>query len=169
MRVVTEMDRTAQVVCLAGRTEDRLRTLSDSFASEHRVRVLPFSDQMPLLLAAANLLVHTTGGVTCLEAAAVGTPVIAFGAPPGHAPNLARKMSSLGLVRAARTKSDLRDALSELGKSKERPSLPDAAEDAATLILALTARDVAQRRGQRGRGRRRPVVLADRAALPVER
>ena len=50
-----------------------------------RVRVLGFTDRMPDLLAAADVLVHSTGGVTCLEAMARGCPVVSYGLPVGHA------------------------------------------------------------------------------------
>ena len=43
-----------------------------AFADEPRVHVYGFTDKMPELLAAADVLVHSTGGVTCLEAMAAG-------------------------------------------------------------------------------------------------
>ena len=56
--------------------------LETAFAGEPRVRVLGFTDSMSDLLAAADVLVHSTGGVTCLEALARDCPVVAYGAPP---------------------------------------------------------------------------------------
>ncbi len=47
------------------------------------MRVLGFTDRMPEVLAAADVLVHSTGGVTCLEARAAGTPVVSYGLPVG--------------------------------------------------------------------------------------
>ena len=55
------------------------------FDDRDRVRVLGFTDRMPDLLAAADVLVHSTGGVTCLEAMARGCPVVSYGLPVGHA------------------------------------------------------------------------------------
>ena len=81
--------------------------LESPFAGEPRVRVLGFTGAMSDLLAAADVLVHSTGGVTCLEALARDCPVVAYGAPPGHAPLLAREMASLGLVVHARSAAEL--------------------------------------------------------------
>ena len=79
------------------------------FAEEPRVHVLSFTDRMPELLAAADVLVHSTGGVTCLEAMAAGTPVVSYGLPVGHARVNTRAMAALDLVRLANDTSELRE------------------------------------------------------------
>ena len=111
--VVTALERAdAAVVCLAGRDPAAKERLERAFAADPRVTVLGFTDRMCDLLAAADILVHSTGGVTCLEALVSGCPIIAFGAPPGHAPLLARNMAALGLLVHARSVGELRTALS---------------------------------------------------------
>lgn len=55
-------------MCLAGRDEQLAEKLGSAFAEESRVHVYGFTDKMPELLAAADVPVHSTGGVTCLEA-----------------------------------------------------------------------------------------------------
>jgi len=131
----------ATVVCLTGRSErthERLRLL---FAHERRVVLWSFIDQMSDLLAAADVLVHSTGGVTCLEALARDCPIIAYGAPAGHAPLVARTMAAIGLAEAADSEQELvhelRRAL-EQGKngSRLRP-LPAAAE----ILLSAVSPD----------------------------
>jgi processive 1,2-diacylglycerol beta-glucosyltransferase len=89
------------IVCLAGRNELLGEKLRAAFAEEPRVHVYGFTDQMPMLLAAADALVHSTGGVTCLEAKAAGTPVVSYGLPVGHARINTRAMADLDLVRLA--------------------------------------------------------------------
>ena len=131
----------AIVVCLTGRNERLRAQLSQVFASQARVRVLGFSDRMSELLAAADALVHSTGGVTCLEALVRGCPIIAYGAPPGHAPTTARAMASLGLLQAAESPSQLVAALGRaLAQTPvERPRLAPA-PTAASLVLAAEPR-----------------------------
>jgi UDP-N-acetylglucosamine:LPS N-acetylglucosamine transferase len=124
------------VVCLAGRNDVLLRKLEASFADIGHVRVLGFTDEMPRLLAAADVLVHTTGGVTCLEALTVGCPIVAFGPPAGHSPALARAMASLGIATYARTAGELRTAL----LAPLAPPRPFAAETAATALLTTKIR-----------------------------
>ena len=73
------------------------------------MHVYGFTDKMPELLAAADVLVHSTGGVTCLEARAAGTPVVSYGLPVGHARLNTRAMADLDLVRLANDTDELRE------------------------------------------------------------
>ena len=126
------------VVCLAGRDEVMWARLEDAFRREPRVTVLGFTDSMSDLLAAADVLVHSTGGVTCLEALARGCPIVAYGAPPGHAPLLARKMAALGLLEYARSSTELRAALVTAGR---RPAaLLPLGGNAASFVLEAVPR-----------------------------
>jgi processive 1,2-diacylglycerol beta-glucosyltransferase len=97
------------IVCLAGRNEQLHQRLSEDFAGEPRVHVYGFTERMPEILAAADTLVHSTGGVTCLEAKATGTPVVSYGLPVGHARLNTRAMADLGLLRLANDTRELRE------------------------------------------------------------
>jgi processive 1,2-diacylglycerol beta-glucosyltransferase len=97
------------IVCLAGRNEQLAAKLRDTFEDEARVHVYGFTERMPELLAAADVLVHSTGGVTCLEAMAAGTPVVSYGLPVGHARVNTRAMAALDIVRLANDTTELRD------------------------------------------------------------
>jgi processive 1,2-diacylglycerol beta-glucosyltransferase len=99
----------SSIVCLAGRNEQLAEKLGEAFAAQERVRVLGFTDEMPQLLAAADVLVHSTGGVTCLEAKAAGTPVVSYGLPVGHARLNTRAMADLDLLRLANDTRELRE------------------------------------------------------------
>jgi processive 1,2-diacylglycerol beta-glucosyltransferase len=109
---VREFVRTPEVtsiVCLAGHNEQLQEKLGAAFADEDRVHVYGFTDKMPELLAAADVLVHSTGGVTCLEARAAGTPVVSYGLPVGHARLNTRAMAALDLLRLANDTDELRE------------------------------------------------------------
>jgi processive 1,2-diacylglycerol beta-glucosyltransferase len=99
----------SSIVCLAGRNHQLANRLRGAFRDEPRVHVLGFTDRMPELLAAADVLVHSTGGVTCLEARAAGTPVVSYGLPVGHARLNTRAMAALDLLRLANDVSELRE------------------------------------------------------------
>ena len=150
-----------RVVCLAGREEAARERLALAFVAEPRVTVLGFTDQMSDLLAAADALVHSTGGVTCLEALASGCPIVAYGAPPGHAPLLAREMAALGLVVHARSPEELQIALAP-ETAHAVAALADNA-DAADLVLAARARVGARKRSRAAR----PLALAAATATLV--
>ena len=78
---------------------------SGGLRGDDRVHVYGFTDKMPELLASADALVHSTGGVTCLEAKATGTPVVSYGLPVGHARINTRAMANLDLLRLAATRT----------------------------------------------------------------
>jgi processive 1,2-diacylglycerol beta-glucosyltransferase len=109
VRELMGMSEIASIVCLAGRNEQLREQLTQRFAAAPSVRVCGFTDQMPLLLTAADVLVHSTGGVTCLEAKAAGTPVVSYGLPVGHARLNTRAMADLGLLRLANDTRELRE------------------------------------------------------------
>jgi processive 1,2-diacylglycerol beta-glucosyltransferase len=109
VREIAAIEDVSAVVCLAGRNEQLRERLGRDFAHEPRVHVYGFTNRMPEILAAADALVHSTGGVTCLEAKATGTPVVSYGLPVGHARLNTRAMADLGLLRLARDTRELRE------------------------------------------------------------
>jgi processive 1,2-diacylglycerol beta-glucosyltransferase len=109
VRELCRVGEVSSIVCLAGRNEQLHKRLSTTFAREPRVHVYGFTDAMPQLLAAADALVHSTGGVTCLEAKATGTPVVSYGLPVGHARLNTRAMADLELLRLANDTGELRE------------------------------------------------------------
>ncbi len=132
----------SSIVCLAGRNEPLEEKLSSLFADEPRVRVLGFTDKMPEILAAADVLVHSTGGVTCLEARAAGTPVVSYGLPVGHARLNTREMAELDLVRLAHDTDELREHVqASFAEEESAPTGPEGApsEDPAAVDLVLGA------------------------------
>src|SRR5438445_111962 len=154
----------ATVVCLTARNEPLRTRLASLFAGEASVRVLGFTEQMSELLAAADAIVHSTGGVTCLEALVRGCPIVAYGGPPGHAPKTARAMASLGLAEVASSPTQL---LAALRRALAQPSLdrPRLAPAPAAVDLILAAEP--RRRPAPVRRRRRPHPAAAAAAVTL--
>jgi processive 1,2-diacylglycerol beta-glucosyltransferase len=109
VREIAGISDVSAIVCLAGRNEQLCERLEDDFAAVSRVHVYGFTERMPEILAAADTLVHSTGGVTCLEAKATGTPVVSYGLPVGHARLNTRAMADLGLLRLANDTQELRE------------------------------------------------------------
>ena len=117
----SQCPRSTSIVCLAGRNEQLAEKLRAAFAREPRVHVYGFTDKMPELLAAADVLVHSTGGVTCLEAMAAGTPVVSYGLPVGHARLNTRAMAALDLRAAGqRHRRAARARARELRRERRR-------------------------------------------------
>ena len=133
----------ATVICLAGRNEQARKRIAERFADAGRVRVLGFTDQMSDLLAAADVLVHSTGGVTCLEAMARGCPVVSYGLPVGHAKLNTRLMAKHEFLLLAEDSEELvahvERGCRESARAVASPS-PAAALDAASAVLAAPRR-----------------------------
>jgi processive 1,2-diacylglycerol beta-glucosyltransferase len=170
VREFTRVPEVSSIVCLAGRNEQLEEKLRGAFSEESRVRVYGFTDRMPEILAAADVLVHSTGGVTCLEAKAAGTPVVSYGLPVGHARLNTRAMAGLDLLRLAKDTDELRThvrasfasapATSSVGAEPERRGV----EDPAAVDVVLRA----PRRVQPiPRWRLRVVAFATQLALLV--
>ena len=170
VREFTQVPEVSSIVCLAGRNEQLEEKLRGTFSDEPRVRVYGFTDRMPEILAAADVLVHSTGGVTCLEAKAAGTPVVSYGLPVGHARLNTRAMAGLDLVRLANDREELRahvqasfaaaPAGAGAGVEHERPGVEE--PEAVDFVLQAP-----RRVRPIPRWRLRAVALASQLALLV--
>jgi UDP-N-acetylglucosamine:LPS N-acetylglucosamine transferase len=133
----------ATAVCLCGRNDEVRQTLARRFAGDEPVVVLGFSDRMAELMAAADVLVHSTAGLTVLEALMEGCRVISYGWGHGHVRVNNEAYRRFGLARVATDREELGRALAE---ALAEPRAPDRAfeslPDAASLVL-----DAARTRG----------------------
>jgi UDP-N-acetylglucosamine:LPS N-acetylglucosamine transferase len=89
-------------------------------------------------MAASDALVHSTGGLTVLEARMRGLPVVSYGWGRGHIrPNNAA-FERFGLAEVVSDRAELRRVL-EGTLARPRPSsdVLDSLPSAASLILAL--------------------------------
>ncbi|HEY2718243.1 MAG TPA: glycosyltransferase [Solirubrobacteraceae bacterium] len=142
VREFIRVPEASSIVVLAGRNEQLAEKLRRTFATESRVHVYEFTDKMPELLAAADVLVHSTGGVTCLEAMAAGTPVVSYGLPVGHARVNTRAMAALDLLLLANDTNELREHVRASFAEQSEPESarePDAARDLAAADVVLRA------------------------------
>jgi len=102
--------------------------------------VIGWTDEMPALMSAADALVENAGGLTCMEAFAVGLPVITFRPIAGHGKDNAEMMARAGVNCYARDESELQTILREVTRpGPERDALVDTAR---LLFVADPAVDV---------------------------
>lgn len=125
------------VVILCGRRQDVRERLGARFAAHPEVRVWGFTERMADVLAAADVLVHSTAGLTVLEAMASGCRTISYGWGRGHIRANNRAYERFGLAEVATTRPELvtalRRALSAPRALPWQPELPEAAD----LVLGL--------------------------------
>jgi processive 1,2-diacylglycerol beta-glucosyltransferase len=131
----------ATVIVLVGYNEAAKARLQEAYAADARVQIWGFTDRMITLLAAADVLVHSTAGLTVLEALMCGARVISYGWARGHIRINNRAYERLGMVTVARDRAALRPALRDaLAARPLGPQVPDLPR-AAGLVLALAAAD----------------------------
>jgi UDP-N-acetylglucosamine:LPS N-acetylglucosamine transferase len=76
--------------------------------------VIGWTDRMPELMAAADVVVENAGGLTSLEAFASGTPVVTFRPIPGHGRDNVKGMLAAGVTTAPADEAELLTALDAL-------------------------------------------------------
>ena len=128
----------AMVACITGRNEVAREKLEQRFAGSERVRVLGFTEQMSDWMAAADVMVHSTAGLTVLEAHIRGCPVVSFGFSAGHLRANNAAFERFGLAEVARSEHELESVLRHLSRERRSPdssfaSLPSIASRALAV------------------------------------
>jgi UDP-glucose 4-epimerase len=127
----------ATVLCLCGRN-DRLRArVVGQFGAEPRLRVMGFTDRMGDVLAAADVLVHSSVGLTILEAIIRGCPVVSYGFGYGHVRASNAALERFKLAQVAHAEKDLEPAIARALEHKPEPDGSFARRPStASLILS---------------------------------
>ncbi len=90
-------------VVLCGRNE----ALREELAAGGRCTALGWTSDVRSVLAAADVVVHNAGGLSSLEAFAIGVPVIGHACLPGHGQRNAQAMADAGVAGLARDNEEL--------------------------------------------------------------
>jgi UDP-N-acetylglucosamine:LPS N-acetylglucosamine transferase len=153
VEVALALPQVGIVVCLCGRNGELRKRVERTFAADERVRVEGFTEAMPDWLAAADVLVHSTAGLTILEALIRGCPAISFGWGRGHIRLNNAAFRRFGLAEVAGTEAELRSALVHALESGRRPDLGYARlPSAASLVLAQADDRLRPRENRAGDG-----------------
>ena len=118
-------DAGVQVLAVAGRNpklESRLRAAA---ASRPRLAVFGYTEQIPALMAAADLVI-TSSGDTCAEARTVGRPLLLLDVVQGHGRDNLQHELELGDAGVTSPRPDqvVRSALAALERAKPPPPVP---------------------------------------------
>ena len=152
-------------VVTCGRNSE-LRDHLDGLAKTkgYRAHLLGWTDDMPGVMSACDVLVENAGGLTSFEAMGAGLPLVTFRPIPGHGRNSAVAMSAAGVSWLTRSGEDLVASLRRLGRAGVARASQLAA--AAALFSADAANAVADTAafGVPPQPRLRPVARAARAA-----
>lgn len=131
----------ASVLVLCGSNRELHGRLTERYAAEGRVRVLGFTDEMPTVLDAADVLVHATAGLTVFEALVRGARVISYGWGVGHIRVNNRAYRALGLAEVVEERAGLAGAVRRALTSPRRPDGAYATRPAAADLVLACAGD----------------------------
>jgi UDP-N-acetylglucosamine:LPS N-acetylglucosamine transferase len=128
----------AHTVALCGRDEE----LRERLGAIHGVEAWGFTDRMGDLLGAADVLIHSTAGLTVYESQVRGTRVISYGWGAGHIRVNNRAFAQLDMADVARNPRELRAALARALARPRKPDrsyegLPHAADEVLRLVRPL--------------------------------
>jgi UDP-glucose 4-epimerase len=155
----------ALVLCLCGRNDKTRARVAGAFGDEPRLRLMGFTDRMGDVLAASDALVHSSAGLTVLEALIRGCPVVSYGFGYGHVRASNAALERFGLAQVARTQAELAPAIHRALEQRPEPN-SSFARRPSTASLILTD----ERRARplpRWRLRTARVITATAAAVGV--
>ncbi|HXW87856.1 MAG TPA: glycosyltransferase [Streptosporangiaceae bacterium] len=126
------------VLAVAGHNEGLAQKLAALAAAQPRVRAFGFTDQVPDLMAAADLVITPAGAATCAEARVVGRPLLLLDVVQGHGRDNLQHELELGdaMVTSSAAADVARCALAALDRSK--PAQPGPASSPLAWEAALT-------------------------------
>jgi UDP-N-acetylglucosamine:LPS N-acetylglucosamine transferase len=140
------LEEVSQVVCLCGRNDSLRATLEKRFGTTRRVRIEGFTDRMPEWMAAADVLVHSTGGLTVLEALMRGLPAISYGWGRGHLRVNNAAYRRFGLADVVPTKDELMPAIRRaLNRGRTSVDGFQSLPSAASMVLAAAEGPISDR------------------------
>ncbi|MBV9195023.1 MAG: NAD-dependent epimerase/dehydratase family protein [Solirubrobacterales bacterium] len=111
----------AIVLCLCGRNDKLRARVTQRFGDEPRLRVMGFTDRMSDVLAATDALIHSSAGLTVLEAIIRGCPVVSYGFGYGHVRASNAALERFGLAQVAREEAELRPAVERALEQRPEP------------------------------------------------
>jgi processive 1,2-diacylglycerol beta-glucosyltransferase len=115
-----------QVLAVAGRNASLERRLRIAAERDARLHPFGFTDAVPELMAAADLVVTSAGSNTCVEARTVGRPLLLLDVIQGHGRDNVQHELELGdaAVTSSRAQDVVRTAVAALDQVKPRPTGP---------------------------------------------
>jgi processive 1,2-diacylglycerol beta-glucosyltransferase len=132
-----------QLLVVCGRNARlRMRMRAVGELAPGRVRAFGFTDQVPTLLSAADVIVTKAGGLTCSESLAMGTPMVVFRPTPGQEERNSLALSEAGAAIRARS---FEQVVSSVERVLAHPALRESMRKAALrLARPHAARDIAR-------------------------
>lgn len=134
----------ARIVILTGNNKPLKEKIDHDFVGERRVQTVSFTREVPLYMAACDVLLSKPGGLTSTEAAVKNVPLVHTRPIPGCETKNARFFSSRGLSLSAESPAEAAKAAARLASGKplreqmrrrQREEIPSRAQEAIVSFL----------------------------------
>ena len=113
-------DETMLAQVLVGHNESLGETIRQRYGADGRIRPVPFTDQVPVYMRAADVMLSKPGGLTSTEAAAANVPFVAVKAIPGCETCNAAFFQQHGMALSAQSDEEAVAFAMELASDPER-------------------------------------------------
>ncbi len=107
-------DTDLHLAIATGRNEQAFNHITTTFPAD-RVTPIPFTKEMPKLLAASDGMLTNSAGMTTMEGLARGRPIVLYRPVPGHGVDGAKALAEDQLATYATTGTEAVDALRRIG------------------------------------------------------
>ena len=149
LAALERMERRLSILVVAGRNavlEEHARTVART--SRHVIRVFSYTDEIPTLMCAADLLITKPGGLTISEAFAAGLPLLLHDPIPGpeteNAVYATRRGAAVwlhpGEAMAPAVEEILAHHISEMRRAAHDCARADAARHVAAILMEQLTR-----------------------------
>ena len=149
LAALAEVEQRLSILVVAGRNvvlEEHARTVART--SHHAIRVFSYTDEIPVLMRAADLLITKPGGLTISEAFAAGLPLLLHDPIPGpeteNAVYATRRGAAVwlhpGETMAAAVEEILAHRIPEMRRAAHDCARPDAAKHVAEHLTEILTR-----------------------------
>ena len=148
LQELSQLTLPLNIIAVAGNNEPlRLQLEKLATASAQHIRVLGYTQEVPLLMSAADLLISKPGALTISEALVKGLPLVLYQALPGQEEDNAAYLATQGAALWIKSESLLAgeltrlfnqpDELAQLGKRALALGRPQAAAQVAECVYQL--------------------------------
>ncbi len=144
-----ELNKEYQLTIICGSNQKLYQQLMEEYDGKERIRILGFTDKMPVYMKAADFFITKPGGLSSTEAAVCGIPIIHLSPIPGCETFNARYFSQHGMgLYVFQPGQELLDALDTLRDSSRGESMvqaqreyisPKAAADYCDVLESVCA------------------------------
>jgi len=112
-----------QVIAIAGKNEKlkhQFEEIVNEAKKENSIKVLPFTDKVPELMAISDLVITKPGGLTITESLASELPIVVINPIPGQEEENAEFLEEKGIAVWIRKHDEPKDILTDLLSNKEK-------------------------------------------------